>query len=62
MKKTDRMLMVPEKVINFLYGSAPLDGVWYGEKHPLGRPPYWWRRYLDDAVTRAASRQKKAKR
>lgn len=33
-----------EALIAFLNGSAPLDGVWFGEKHPGG--PFWWRSRL----------------
>jgi hypothetical protein len=35
---------LPE-VIAFLKGEGPLDGVWFGEPHPSGKP-YWWRTLL----------------
>ena len=38
----------------FLDGSAPLDGVWYGENHPDKRGMYWWRKRLP-AIDRAAA-------
>jgi hypothetical protein len=34
----------------FLDGSAPLDGVWFGEKHPTERGQFWWRKHLRDAA------------
>jgi len=39
--------LVPVRLINFLDGSAQLDGVWYGEEPPRGKPRFWWRKYFD---------------
>jgi len=37
-------------VLGFLDGSNPLQGVWYGDYHPVfGRAKYWWRRFLRQA-------------
>jgi hypothetical protein len=36
----------PSALAEFLNGSAPLDGVWFGERHPTDRGMYWWRKYL----------------
>lgn len=38
--------IVPMEVIEFLRGSAPLDGVWFGDKHPTEKGAFWWRRRL----------------
>lgn len=40
--------LVPTEVIEFLDGSAPLDGKWFGEfQDEVGyERPYWWRAYL----------------
>jgi hypothetical protein len=46
MKKKAKSTLVRKDVVKFLVGSAPLDGVWFGDV-PTGRPRYWWRRYLD---------------
>ena len=40
-----------EALIAFLNGSAPLDGVWFGERHPGG--PYWWRSRLASITPQA---------
>jgi hypothetical protein len=42
---------LPE-VIAFLQGEVPLEGVWYGEPHPSGKP-YWWRTHLREALAAA---------
>lgn len=33
----------------FLFGEAPLNGAWFGERPP-GLPPFWWRVLLRDAI------------
>lgn len=33
----------PEMILAFLDGSAAIDGVWYGERHPDHTGLYWWR-------------------
>ena len=38
------------EVVDFLLGAAPLEGVWFGEKHPKEPGSYWWRSRLRDAV------------
>jgi hypothetical protein len=38
------------KILEFLYGAAPLDGVWYGGPPPNGKPPFWWRSKLRSAI------------
>jgi hypothetical protein len=37
------------EIVRFLTGECPLDGVWFGEKHPTERGTYWWRKRLPDA-------------
>ena len=34
-----------QQVLKFLDGAENLDGHWFGEPHPSGRP-YWWRNEL----------------
>lgn len=36
---TDEM----EKVLRFLLGEDEIDGVWFGERHPVKKGPFWWR-------------------
>jgi hypothetical protein len=38
-----------DDVVQFLLGSAPLDGVWFGERHPTERGAFWWRKHLSKA-------------
>ena len=33
-----------KEVAAFLLGEAPLDGFWFGERHPAGG--FWWREHL----------------
>lgn len=33
-------------LVAFLRGEAPLDGVWFGEAHPVERGAFWWRNRL----------------
>ncbi len=39
-----------QQVLKFLDGAENLDGHWFGEPHPSGRP-YWWRNELRKALT-----------
>jgi hypothetical protein len=41
------MVPVRRDVVEFLRGAAPLDGVWFGDRHPakIGGL-FWWRRSL----------------
>lgn len=39
----------------FLLGESTLDGLTFGEPHP-GRPPYWWRYQLREALGTTAGR------
>ena len=45
-------VMVPRDVVEFLNGSGPLEGLWYGDpKEERGdKPPFWWRKYLNEAI------------
>ena len=38
--------MTQNNIIEFLCGSEPFDGVWFGERHPSRRGVYWWRSEL----------------
>lgn len=45
-------VVMPERlqqVLKFLDGAENLDGHWFGEPHPSGRP-YWWRNELRKAL------------
>lgn len=42
------------EMLQFLDGSRPLDGVWFGEEHPKQRGEYWWRKHLHRAFDEAA--------
>ena len=39
-----------DQVSKFLLGEAPLDGAWFGDKHPSKRGAFWWREYLRAAL------------
>jgi hypothetical protein len=34
----------------FLIGAGPLDGVWFGDRHPTRKGAFWWRNFLPDAA------------
>ncbi len=38
------------EIVEFLDGSAPLEGVWFGEPHPTERGAFWWRSRLTAAL------------
>lgn len=40
-----------EEVVAFLLGSAPLDDVWFGDRHPTEKGAFWWRRHLRAALS-----------
>lgn len=42
---TNDLESAKDSVIEFLLGTAPLEGVWYGNR-PDGEPHYWWRKHL----------------
>lgn len=39
-----------ESIAAFLDGSAPLDGVWFGDRHPTLPGAFWWRSMLKAAL------------
>ena len=48
------MTTIPMKeVAAFLLGEAPLDGFWFGERHPAGG--FWWREHLRAALAAPAT-------
>lgn len=49
MSKKPKFVKIPVEVIEFLTGSAPLNGRWYGEVDDENgkKRPYWWRSYLN---------------
>ena len=44
-----------KEVAAFLRGEAPLDGFWFGERHPAGG--FWWREHLRAALAAPATAQ-----
>jgi hypothetical protein len=47
-KDVERELPTLEQVHAFLLGTAPIDGLWFGDADS-GRP-YWWRKFLRAAI------------
>ena len=35
-----------KEMVDFLYGAGPLEGVWFGDKHPTEQGTFWWRKHL----------------
>ena len=52
--------LVEHPVFDFLLGSGPLNGHWFGDEPPRGegkrRQPYWWRIHLRAALAAHMSR------
>lgn len=51
----------------FLLGEAPLEGVWFGDRHPEKQDAFWWRAYVNkepdtSALKRDLARLRKALR
>lgn len=42
-QRETRYVRLPLKVLKFLLGVAPLEGVWFGEMHPKKPGRFWWR-------------------
>ena len=42
-------------VAAFLDGSAPLDGVWFGDRHPTLAGAFWWRPRVKAALSAPAA-------
>ena len=40
------MVLVPRELVAFLDGESPIDGVWFGERHPDHKGLFWWRKAL----------------
>lgn len=45
------------EILKFLLGEGPLEGVWFGEKHPTKRGMFWWRDNLRQCYTEQAQLQ-----
>ena len=46
-KRRQQYVRLPLRVLKFLLGIAPLDGVWFNDEHPKYPGRFWWRsRYL----------------
>lgn len=56
MKPTMTTITMKE-VAAFLLGEAPLDGFWFGERHPAGG--FWWREHLRAALSAPATAPEK---
>ena len=56
--------LVREDVCEFLRGTSPLDGSWYGDlKNDLGdKRPFWWRKYLGIPFSSSGAPSPSAKR
>jgi hypothetical protein len=46
----DRARIESSEVVQFLCGASELDGSWYGDGAPEGKPKYWWRSVLRAAI------------
>lgn len=42
-KSRQQYVRLPLRVLKFLLGSAPLEGVWFMDPHPKKKGLYWWR-------------------
>ena len=42
---------MPLDIQCFLMGYGPLEGVWFGEKHPTREGNFWWRAVIRERVT-----------
>ena len=43
-------VVIPNAVVQFLLGAAPIDGKWFGDLHPKHPGRLWWRRLLRAAL------------
>lgn len=38
-----KYIRLPLRVLRFLLGMAPLEGVWFNDLHPKRKGRFWWR-------------------
>jgi hypothetical protein len=50
---TSKMTPISQDLLDFLLGAAPLEGVWFHERHPCHRGAFWWRTHLRAAMDAA---------
>ena len=43
MRANRKYVRLPLRVLKFLLGVAPLEGVWFGQDHPKRKGRFWWR-------------------
>jgi len=46
------------ELLHFLRGSAPMEGVWFGDSHPSHKGNFWWRKLLPEPVDELRSLEK----
>jgi hypothetical protein len=39
-----------DEVHAFLLGTGPINGVWFGDQEQGSGRPYWWRKFLREAI------------
>jgi hypothetical protein len=62
LQKMEAYLSKPEasqdELVAFLNGSTPLEGVYFGEKHPTKKGLYWWRKLLPCSLAKPVQKTK----
>lgn len=48
---TEKSGRVGDDMIRFLRGEAPLEGIWFGDRHPGEDGRFWWRTRLPASPT-----------
>ena len=43
LRRKKKYVRLPIPVLKFLLGIGPLEGVWFGERHPRKPGRFWWR-------------------
>jgi hypothetical protein len=42
--------VISNELLRFLRGSAPIEGIWFGDSHPSHKGNFWWRKLLPEPV------------
>lgn len=42
----EKQVVISREVFEFLHGTGPLKGCWFGEKPADAKGNFWWRKFL----------------
>lgn len=62
-REREKSVLIPRYLADFLLGSGPLEGVYFGEKSEgIARGNFWWRHYFPSEHAQPKARIQKARK